>query len=991
MSGAAARVVRGTRAQGRAAHRRADRGARAADGHGRGAARHQRVADRRAPVFEAIPSSAARLFRHAGLAITFATTDWCTRWPCAGLARRGDRATSRRAQPGAAGRCAMTERRVITIPRRRSRRYTSADSGIRRRRRGSASGDAVARRCCRTARHRRHRARPATRRGPFLPSEIDLLKTFADQAVIAIENVRLFNETQGGARAADRDRRDARRDQRLGRPTASRCSRRSLESCQRLFASNGTACSLGDDGRLHLGAAPRRARAALERLLAGRPRRRRRRGSRERRVLHSRTSSAIPDVLEPGLPLHRRAIGVGTFSQVIAPMLWEGECDRHALRDPRSRRSASREQEIGLLRTFADQAVIAIENVRLFNETKEALEQQTATAEVLRVISSSPTDARRCSRRSSRAAATVRRPISAISAIDGDGSCTWRLSRAIRRAAAIVPAAARCERRPHARMRERARRAYRRSRRSPDDALRTRRVGRSWARTTPLVVAPMLRDGGDRRDRRAAREPPGRSPTSRSSCCKTFADQAVIAIENVRLFNETKEALEQQTATARHPAGDQRARRPTSQPVFDAIAERAMRLCGGGVGRCCVRRRTVHWPRFTRTTPSGRDAAPRIPMPLDARRDPGARDPRAPRVHVPRRAGRPEPYALELRRARARLSRRPGRADAARRPGPSARSAVCREPPGRSRDKQIALLQTFADQAVIAIENVRLFNETQGGARAADGHRRDPAGSSASSPTDVQPVFDADRASARALCDGARSRDRAASTAIVLRRRDALRRYRSRRGRQHALGRSTPHAPSPAAHARAARDPRARIIPLLDTPSSRTSRDVAAASGCRDCRSPCRCCARARRSASIVVLAHEPRPFLDKQIALLQDLRRPGGDRDRERAAVQRDARRRSSSRRRPAEILQRDPRLADRRAAGVRRDRASARAAVRRGDMRHVCARRRRVRPASPHHGRRPRRRRGVDLMSAAGRRLGRRRPCASIDRRADPTSPTC
>ena len=106
-----------------------------------------------------------------------------------------------------------------------------------------------------------------------------------------------------------------------------------------------------------------------------------------------------------GLRVIAEQIGVGTYSQVIAPMLWEGDAigSLYVIRQPAVGFS---DKEIGLLRTFADQAVIAIQNARLFNETREALRKvelrtaelsealdyQTAISDVLRVISQSPTD-----------------------------------------------------------------------------------------------------------------------------------------------------------------------------------------------------------------------------------------------------------------------------------------------------------------------------------------------------------------------------------------------------------------------------------------------------------------------------------------------------------------------------------------------------------------------------------------------------------------------
>jgi GAF domain-containing protein/DNA-binding response OmpR family regulator len=557
---------------------------------------------------------------------------------------------------------------------------------------------------------------------PFAPAEIGLVQTFADQAVIAIENVRLFNETR---QALERQTASAEVLQVISGSVADAAPvfDKILESCARLFRSSELGIVIIDEEQQLLRSAAYRGESApaVARIfplpLREEPVHQAIRENRVLRYADVMNGADTPKSVRNAAVM----LGTGNYSQVFAPMQWEGRGIGmlYVTRNPPVPFS---EQEAGLLKTFADQAVIAIQNARLFNETKEALEQQTSTAAILGVMSSSPTDAQPVFEAiAERARALCGATIGTATRFDGEllhmvgyhgttpeaeasmrAAFPMKLGRGSSNARAIM------ERAPV---------------QIPDvhvDADYELNEQARQAGFRSVLSVPLLREGRPIGTVGVAREQPGTFPAKSVALLQTFASQAVIAIENARLFRETQEALERQTATAeilkviaRSPAD--------VQPVFSAIVQSARQLVGGFSATLLrLIDDSIHLAAYTPTSEEGDQALKNyFPAPLTSDY-----------IYQPLVTGKPllmediEANA-EVSDALRSLARRRGWRGQAGVPlvhdgVPIGMISVTRSAAGPFSSHQVELLKTFADQAVIAIQNARMFSQTQEARAAAE-------------------------------------------------------------------------------------------------------------------------------------------------------------------------------------------------------------------------------------------------------------------------------
>jgi two-component system NtrC family sensor kinase len=621
---------------------------------------------------------------------------------------------------------------------------------------------------------------------PFTERQVALLQSFADQAVIAIENVRLFKELE----TRNRDLTEA-LDQQTATAEILRVISQSPTDVRPVFAAMAASAARlcdafdatifqVDDNVLRLVAhegpiTPDPVLPITPGTVGGRV-------VRERRAIHVADLQAETETY----PLSSGFARDRGFRTVLSVPLLHGAQAIGLIAIRRTEVRPFTDRQVALLETFADQAVIAIENVRLFTELQSsnrelttALDQQTATSEILRVISQSPTDVQpvfdtivESARKlfNAHTAALYHRVgdqihIGAFTSTD-DAAAEFFRSRWPRPFASMI-----AELGPAARVLQ-----HGKTRHVEDfeTDINEPEASKELARLRgyrAFLQVPMRRSHQVFGALSVARRAPGLFTPTEVALLRTFADQAVIAIENVRLFKELEarnrdltEALEQQTATS-EILGVISSSPTEVEPVFNAITQSAMRLCEGNFANVATYDgELLHMVAHANVTAEGVELTKQLfPMRPSRSTVLGRVVLQGAVVHIPDAQADVE-YLQPLR-----LALRGGSAIGVPmlREGKVIGSiAVGRSEPRPFADSEMALLQTFADQAVIAIENVRLFTELQEKNRAltiahaqvTESLEQQTATSDilrviASSPTDAQPVFETILANAVRLCD----------------------------------------------------------------------------------------------------------------------------------------------------------------------------------------------------------------------------------------------
>jgi GAF domain-containing protein len=605
--------------------------------------------------------------------------------------------------------------------------------------------------------------------GVLADHHVQLLRTFADQAVIAIENAHLFDE----AKARTEDLRQSLEYQTATSDVLSIISRSPTNvqpvfeaiaaSALRLCGAKWSVVTRFDGTQLHLAALHNLSDPegvdAIRKIF---PRPLSRGGPTDRSILTG-TVVNLPDVLkDPEYIYQSISNSAGYRSHLAVPMSRNGNAVG-AITVAGQYTAAFTERHVNLLKAFADQAVIAIENTRLFNETQEALEQQKASSDILRVISSSVADAQPVFDKILDSCKHLfGSDETAVLLLDGEDTITLAAYVGKQHDAVVASFPAPLEKSPAGRaIRERRVAHYIDVANDPQLTRTVRRVAQ-LAGYESMAYAPMLSSGRGIGAIGASRNK-GSFSDKELTLLQTFADQAVIAIENARLFNETQQALERQTATAdilRVIASSL----DDVQPVFEAMLDKAMQLCQAAFGELTIYDGELFRTAAIRGLPPSyaeyrlRDPPRYGPKTVPARLLDGER-----RVHIVDltrdsglyEAGDPNRRALvDLGGARSLLS-----VPLLRDERVAGSIMVFRQELRPFSQRQIELLENFAAQAVIAIENARLFHEVEARTRELSEALTYQMGSAnilnviASSPTDVNPVLQAIVESACELCD----------------------------------------------------------------------------------------------------------------------------------------------------------------------------------------------------------------------------------------------